>query len=142
MISIVMKKHGKKLKVTLISHCPPHILTYFRSTLRNCSRHVVALHGLKLRIEIYLQTAEGSLITEMTAAKKKTSFKRGEEENGISFLELEMFTESLQEIQAELQESYLVWSGGTQQQLGRQVALWLAFWKSKFASASATDFPM
>jgi len=62
-----------------------------------------------------LQTAEGSFITEMTAAKKMTSFKRGEEENGISFMELEMFTETLQEIQAEMQESYLVCSEGTQQ---------------------------
>lgn len=47
-------------------------------------------------------------------AAKKTSFKKVEEENGIPCLELE----TLQEIQAEMQESYLVWSGGTQQ-LGR-----------------------
>lgn len=53
-----------------------------------------------------------------------------------------MFTETLQEIQADQQESYLVWSGRTQQQLVRQVDLWLAFWKYKFASASATDSSM
>lgn len=44
----------------------------------------------------------------MTAAKKKTSFKRGDKKNGISFLKLAMFTETLQEIQAQIQESYLV----------------------------------
>lgn len=74
----------------------------------------------------------------MTAAKK-TPFKKGEEENSIPFLELGMFSETLQGIQAEMQESYLVWNGGTQ--LGRQVALWLAFWKPKLASVSATDSP-
>lgn len=74
-----------------------------------------------------MQAVEVSLITEMTAAKKTTSFKRREEEQGISFLELEMFTETMREIQAEMQESCLVWSGGTKQQLGRQGALWLAF---------------
>ena len=34
-----------------------------------------------------------------------------------------MFTETLQEIQAKMQESYLVWSGGTQQQLGESGGL-------------------
>lgn len=54
---------------------------------------------------------------------------------------LETFTETLQEIQAEMQESHFVSRGGTQEQLGRQVALRLALWKPKSASASATDSP-
>lgn len=85
-----------------------------------------------------MQTAEGSLITEMTTAKK-TLFKKGEEENSIPFLELEMFSETLQGIQAEMQESYLVWRGW--HNWGDKVALWSVFWKPKFASASATDSP-